>query len=350
MTVDIQSRRDKILRVIINTYINSGNPVSSRSVCSHSRLGLCSASIRNVMADLEDMGMITHMHTSAGRVPTDKGYRFYVDELLDNAGLTSNEQQNISKGLIDRQLILEEIISKTSKVLSDFTKYAGVVSHPVIKRSYFKRIQFTPLGEGKICVTLIANTGVAKNSVVSLGFKIQKDSLKRIENFMNSQLENVPLSQIKSKLRRMMIEERNSFFYILKQAAELIDLSLLVNEDTRVYFEGLSNILDFPEFGESEVMRSLIKVLDQKKTLADLVQDIVDEEVSSKRVRVYIGKENPHSFMGDCTIILTRYKIDDETVGGLGIIGPKRMNYGKTIATVEYVSDILSEMLTELSI
>ncbi|MFH2138933.1 MAG: heat-inducible transcriptional repressor HrcA [Candidatus Omnitrophota bacterium] len=350
MSIDIEARREKILRVIINTYINSGNPVSSRTVSSRSRLGLCSASVRNVMADLEEMGLITHLHTSAGRVPTDRGYRFYVDRLLEHSGLTKQEESDIRREIIARHLVLEEVISKTTKVLSDFTKYTGVVSQPVTTKSYFKQIHFTLLGEGRICVTVVANTGAAKSSVVSLNFDIGKDQLKRIENFLNVQLESTPLSKIKTKLRRLMIQERDSLFYLLEQAAVLIEMSLPANENTRVYFEGISNILSFPEFSDSTIMRSLFSTLDEKSTVAELVQEIVDEEFGDKKVKIFIGGENPHSEMNNCTIILSRYRIDDETVGGLGIIGPKRMNYGRTIAAVEYASDMLSNLLTQLNI
>ena len=226
MTIDIQSRRNRILRTVINTYVSSGVPVSSRAVCSHSRMGLCPASIRNVMADLEDLGLLTHLHTSAGRVPTDEGYRFFVDNILKPMGLTSQEQVEINDEILAKHLVLEEVIAKASKILSEFTQYAAVVSQPVIKRTYFKRIQFTILNNRRICVTLVANTGATKSSIVTVDSDVDRDTLGRIENVMNAQLENVPLNKLKTKLRRMMIQERHSFYYVLQQAAELIDLSL----------------------------------------------------------------------------------------------------------------------------
>ena len=350
MTVDIQSRRNNILRIVINTYVYSGAPVSSRSVCSRSRMGLCTASIRNVMADLEDMGLLTHLHTSAGRVPTDKGYRFYVDNILEPSGLTSQEQVDIDQELLAKHLVLEEVIAQASRILSDFTNYAAVVSQPVIKRTYFKFIQFTLLTNRRICVTFVANTGATKSSIVTLDTDVDKQILKQIENFMNAHLENVPLNQLKTKLRRMMIQERNSFYYVLQQAAELIDLSLMDNDKTRIYFEGLSNILSFPDFDDLDTMRALVKALDEKKTLANLMQEVIDEQGDERGVRVFIGKENPYGFMGDCTVVLSKYRIDDETVGGLGIIGPRRMNYGKAFAAVDHVSKMLSEVLTKMSI
>lgn len=348
--IDIETRRKKVLGLLINTYIKSGEPVSSRAIWTQYSLGLCSASIRNVMADLEEIGLITHLHTSAGRIPTDKGYRYYVDKLLEHIGLTPQEEIGINKEYIARQLALEELIGKTSKVLSDFTHYAGVVSLPIMKRSFLKRIQFTLLGQKKICVILITNAGVVRSSVLQLDSDIDATRLERIEKFLNSQLEATPLSQVKSKLRRMMIQERHTFFFILKQAVELIDLSLLVDEKINLFFEGLSNILEFPEFKNSEKAYSFIKALDEKKTLMELIQEVIDEDLDENKVKVLIGQENPRGFMNEFSVVLGDYKIDNQIVGALGVIGPKRMNYGKVIATVRYVSKVLSEMLTQFSI
>jgi len=350
MKVDIEARREKILRIVINTYITSGNPVSSRTICSQYRLGLCTASIRNVLADLEELGLITHLHTSAGRVPTDKGYRFYVDRLLEHNGLTREEQGTISKEYLFRQLELEEVVRKTSRILSDFTRYTALVSHPELKRSRFKRIYFTVLDAQKICATLIANTGMTKSTVIQFDFKIDSDQLQRIENFMNTELENIPLTQLKPTLRRMMIEERNSFFHVLKQAIDLIDVSALVNENMRFYLEGISNILRFPEFEDSDIIRSLMHVLEEKMALSELVQDMLDQEPAAKNVRVFIGGESSSAFLNDCALVLGGYTVDNQIVGGLGIIGPKRMDYGKTIATVQYVSETLSNILSRFSI
>lgn len=350
MKVDVEQRREKILRLVINNYISTGSPVSSRTICNKYKIALCPASIRNVLADLEEQGMITHLHTSAGRIPTDKGYRYYVDRLLKYSGLTSQEQTVINKEYLSKHLALEEVMSKTSKLLSNLTSYAAVVSQPEIKRTTFKHIQFTLLDAKKVCVTLIANTGMVKSSVVQFDLNIDKEQLNKIQNFMNAQLEDVPLSLIKMKLRRMMIQERDSFFLVLQQAIDLIDLSSITDGDMRFYLEGLSNVLDFPDFEDAQMVRSLIKVLDQRIALSDMLNDIINETKHKKIVRVFIGQENPYDIGKNCTIIMSSYAVDDKTVGGLGIIGPKRMDYGKAIATVQYVSDMLSEALNRFSL
>lgn len=350
MRVDVEERREKVLRIIVNNYVTTGNPVSSRTICTKHRLKLCPASIRNVMADLEELGYITHLHTSAGRIPTDKGYRFYVDKLLNNAGLTPQEQSIINKEYIAKQLAFEEVMRKTSKVLSDFTHYAGIVSYPEIKRTCFKHIQFSLLNNKKVCLTLITDTGITKTAVVHFDFKIDQEKLSKIQDFMNMQLENVPLKLVKTKLHQMMIEERNSFFSILKQAIDLIDLSALIDEKMNFYLEGLSNVLDLPEFEDLENLRSIMRLIDEQIPLASLVQGIIDAEDENNRVRVFIGKENPYNYMSDCTIVLGTYQVDKRRIGGLGIIGPKRMDYGKAIATVQYVSDMLSEILNQFVI
>lgn len=351
MRIDVEQRREKILRIIINNYITNGSPVSSRSICKKNKVSLCPASVRNVMSDLEERGLITHLHTSAGRVPTDKGYRYYVDKLVQTAGLTPQEQLTISKEYVAKQLAFEEVMTKTSKVLSDFTHYAGVVSQPEIKKACFKHIQFTPLNQKKVCVTLITNTGIARTSVVNFDFKIDQEKIKKIQNLMNTQLENIPLIHVKTKLRKMMIEERNSFFHVLKQAIELIDSSaLIIDEKMRFHLEGLSNFLNLPGFDNSDMIRSLIKLLDEKATLTSLVNEVMQEDGRKRKIRVFIGQENTLSFMNNCAIVLGTYEIDNQIIGGLGIIGPKRMDYGKAIATVEYVAEMLSEALNKFVI
>jgi heat-inducible transcriptional repressor len=302
------------------------------------------------MADLEELGYITHMHTSAGRIPTDRGYRFYVDKLLNNAGLTPQEQSVINKEYLAKQLAFEEVMRKTSKVLSEFTHYAGIVSHPEIKRTCFKHIQFTLLNNKKVCLTLITDTGITKTAVVNFDFKIDQEKLNKIQDFMNTQLENVPLKQVKTKLHQMMIKERNSFFSVLKQAIELIDLSALIDGKMNFYLEGLSNVLSLPEFEDLKNVRSIMRFVDEQIPLAALMRTIMDEEDEKSRIKVFIGEENPYNYMNDCTIVLGTYEVDKRRIGGLGIIGPRRMDYGKAIATVQYVSDMLSEILNKFVI
>jgi heat-inducible transcriptional repressor len=350
MKVDIEKRREKILRIVINNYISTGNPVSSRTICNKYKVDLCPASVRNVLADLEEQGLITHMHTSAGRIPTDKGYRYYVDHLLKYSGLTPAEQALISKEYLSKYIAQEDVMRNTSKLLSNLTSYAAVVSQPEIKRTTFKHIQFTLLDPKKVCVTLIANTGMVKSSVVRFEVKVDKDKLQRIQNLMNSQLEDIPLAHIKMKLRKMMIQERNAFFQILQQAINIVDLSSIIDDDMRFYLEGISKVLDFPEFRNSESARFLIKALDEKITLSDMVRDLILQAPIPVKPCVFIGQENPGALGNNCSVVMSSYKVGSETVGGLGIIGPKRMDYGKAIAIVQYVSDMLSEELNRFSI
>ncbi len=350
MKVDVEQRRDTILRIVINNYISTGSPVSSRTICNKYKVGLCPASVRNVLADLEEQGFITHLHTSAGRIPTDKGYRYYVDKLVKYSGITPQEQVQINKEYLSKHFAQEQLMRNTSKLLSKITSCAALVSHPEIKRTAFKHIQFTLLDPEKVCVTLIANTGMVKSSVVRFDVKIDKEKLQKIQNLMNAQLEDIPLSHIKMKLRRMMIQEKNSFFQILQQAINIVDLSSIIDDDMLFYLEGISNVLNFPEFDDSESARSLIRALDEKITLSDMVQDLITQVPIQSRPRVFIGQENPDALGKNCSIIMSSYKVDDKTVGGLGIIGPKRMDYGKAIGIVQYVSDMLSDELNRFSI
>jgi len=348
--IDVAQRRDTILKIVIDYYISTGSPVSSRTICTKYKIRLCPASVRNVLADLEEQGFITHLHTSAGRIPTDKGYRYYVDKLIKYSGITPQEHVQINKEYLSKHLAQEQIMRNTSKLLSNLTSYAAVVSHPEIRRTTFKHIQFTLLDPKKVCVTLIANTGMVKNSVVRFEIEIDKGKLQKIQNLMNSKLEDTPLSHIKMKLREMMIQEKNAFFQILQQAINIVDLSSIIDDDMRFYLEGISKVLDFPEFKDSETARSLIKALDEKITLSDMVHDLITQVPIQRSPRVFIGQENADAWGENCSIIMSSYEVDDKTVGGIGLIGPKRMDYGKAIAVVQYVSDMLSEELNRFSI
>ncbi len=347
MRVNMEARREKILQLVINAYVTTGRPVGSRVICNRYKLDLCPASVRNVMSDLEEQGFITHTHTSAGRVPTDKGYRFYVDKLLHSAGLTGQEQ-NFLNGEFNRYRALEEIIGKTSRVLSDFTCYTGLISQPEMKKSRFKRVQLGRIKPDCICVTLVTECGLTKSSVVNLKSSIDDNRLMQIENFLNSELEGMDMLHLRSRLRELMIQERNSFFYNLEQALELIDRSAVLEELPRFYFEGLSNILNLPEFRNSQTLLSLVRTLERESDLNTLVKELVDHE--DERVRVLIGGEGGHEFMKDYAMVLSCYSVDNCTLGVLGIIGPKRMDYGRAIATVRYVSTLLNRILTELSL
>ncbi|MCM8813206.1 MAG: heat-inducible transcriptional repressor HrcA [Candidatus Omnitrophica bacterium] len=345
----MQERRDTVLRLLIQTYLETGAPVSSRTMCSQFPLGLCSASIRNVMADLEELGYITHLHTSAGRVPTDKGYRFYVDRLVPRTVLTPDEQQKINRELMEKQVVLEDVIRNTSRILSDFTHYAAVVAFPDLQQSGFKSIQLAWLEERKICLTFVSTSGFTKSQVISLETPIDREWMLRIENFLNEQLENVPLTQARSKLRRLMIEERNSFFYVMKQAVELLELSALNEQDVNIYLEGIGNIIKYSEFENAEMLRSLLRVVEEKKKLADFMQGVIAQPAEHS-IRVFIGEENPYEDLSNYSLIVGTYRIDDQSSGVLGIIGPKRLEYGRAIATVEYVTQILGQTISRFNL
>lgn len=341
---DIDERRKKILCAIVDSYIEIAMPVGSRTISQRFRWTVSPATIRNVMADLEEMEFITHPHTSAGRVPTDKGYRFYVDCLLEPRHLTKEEETAVARLLGKGCRDFETLMQGASRAISMITNVAGIVLTPRLKRSVFKHIEFIPIDPSRIVAVLITGSGIVKNSMLDMEEKITKEELSRISEFLNQELEGMYLGEIKNYLTRRLLEQRGSFYNFLKKAMQVLSKPDLLTMEDKIYFEGAAGLISCPEFKDASKAGLFLKLFEEKKDILDLFTEDMDRE----GIKVHIGKENTCKSIQQCTVITCNYKVKDMTIGALGAIGPTRMEYGRVISAVSYLSEVLGRVLEGL--
>lgn len=341
---DSNKRINKILSVIIETYINTAKQVSSRYIAKNYDFGLSPATIRNEMAELEEKGYLTHPHTSAGRVPTDEGYRYYIDELIKVQKLTLEDIKEINSHFKVKFKILENIISVTSNLLSDISNQTSLILFPKLDKSTFKHVELIPLKDKKILIVLMTNTGVVKNSIVETDNTITKAQLRKISNFLNYELYDMPLSEIKEHLKKKMFQEKDTLYRLFKDTIDIFSLIFKNIHEDKILMEGMDHILDNPEFKDLEKSRLVFKMLGKKKKLIKFLRQNLEMDT----MQVHIGKELPPDMVNDCGIITACYRISNKSIGCLGILGPKRMKYSRLIPFVDYVSTHVSKMITKL--
>ena len=342
--VDIEQRQKKILCAIVESYIEIAMPVGSRAVSQRFRKSISPATIRNVMADLEEKELIMHPYTSAGRIPTDKGYRMYVDLLLEPKHLTKEEESLIAR-LINRGCEdFETLMQAASKAICMMTDVAGIVLTSRLKRSVFKRVEFIPIDSSRILAVLITNSGLVKSANLEMEEEFTKSELLRISEFLNHELDGMFLVEIKDYLTRRLLEQGDSFYTFLKKAMYILSIPGLLKMEDRIYFEGTTSIMACPEFKDIAKARLFLRLFEEKRDLMELF----NEDMETDGIKVHIGKENSHKSIQDYTIITSNYKINDRVMGAIGAIGPTRMEYGRVMSAVSYLSSILGKVMEEL--
>lgn len=342
MKTDSKSRKNKILEIIIRNYIETVHPVSSRAVCRKARLNLSPATVRNVMADLEDLGYITHPHTSSGRMPTDKGYRFYVNSLMEKETLSQKDIETIDfiykKGWND----MDELMSLTAKALSYITYKTAIVLCPRLKEFNLQRIELVPLDAHRLLVNLLVSSGILKSYIVELDTAFNFDEIRRISNFLNGNCAGMTLESMYDFLNRGLITYRDNLFYLCKEAQEILSLSTKIGKTAKLYLEGASYILEQPEFSQPKKAKEILHILEDKERLIETIY----ENTKSEGIRIYIGAENIFDEMKECTIITSSYKMGQSTSGVLGVIGPTRLEYPKMASAVNYICNRLTKFLS----
>ncbi|MCX5692476.1 MAG: heat-inducible transcriptional repressor HrcA [Candidatus Omnitrophica bacterium] len=342
--VDIESRRKSILSAVVDSYVDTATPVGSRAISQRFRYTISPATIRNVMADLEEMGLIMHPHTSAGRVPTDKGYRFYVDSLLEPEHLTKEEESIINKLIHQAGNDIDYIMQNASKAISIIANVVGIVLTPRLKRSIFKHIELFNIDDSRILAVIVTTSGFIKNSIMDIEEGITKQELAHITEFLNSELEGISLGEIKSYLTRKLLEERDSFYTFLKRATDILSIPGLFRADDHLYFEGAACIMSHPEFTDIRKAKLFLRACEDKKGLLNLL----NEDMERDGIKIHIGKENVDSEMQDCSVVTCNYKINGTIVSAIAAIGPTRMEYGKVISVLKYISHELGKELENL--
>ncbi|MBN2426802.1 MAG: heat-inducible transcription repressor HrcA [Deltaproteobacteria bacterium] len=338
---DLNERSRKILEAIIEDFIATGEPVGSRTVTRRHHLGISPATVRNVMADLEEAGFLYSPHTSAGRVPTEKGYRFYVDTMIEVRDLSFNLRKAIEDSFSMGGLGLEDRLKRAGQVLSATSSYAGLVSYPSFEATVFRHIEFVKLSSKKILAVLVSQSGNVQNKVVEVQKPISKGELEKITNFLNSKLTGLPLCEVKGLIVKEMKEEKALYDSLLQQAFELSREVFESQTEGTVFVEGASNILDLPEFADLECMKRLFRTFEQKNLLVDLLEKCR----SAEGTHVFIGSEFDSCGLEGCSLVTSSYVSKSGISGTLGILGPSRMTYSVVIPIVAHTARQISRFL-----
>jgi heat-inducible transcriptional repressor len=340
---ELSGRNKDILRLLVQTYISGGEPVGSKTLSSQLAGRLSPATIRNTMAELEEAGYLTHPHTSAGRVPSEKGFRFYVDLLPESSRVDKAAERRIVQVLEDSDTP-EELMSRTSFLLSEISKNIGIVIAPPLATTQLKHIEFLDLGDGKILVIFVSTSGLVQRKVIRLKEHYQQTELDRAGRFLVERFSERTLTEIRNELLRMMEAERSIYDRMLTLLCTWNDTLEAETEPESVYVQGTVNMLDHAEFANLGPLRELFRMLEEKGRLVRILNECIGSS-SSSSVKIVIGSELGIPTMRDFTVVTSSYAAKDSTVGFLGIIGPIRMEYDRVISTVGYLGRLVSQRI-----
>lgn len=333
-----------MLEAIILEYIKSGMPVGSRAVAKRYGLNVSPATIRNVMADLEELGLLHQPHTSAGRIPTELGLRVYIDSILKIQQLSVADRERIRRSYKTGASPVEELLKETSRVLSSFSRQAGVVLTPRLYQTVFRRIEFVRLRASMVMTILVSQAGIVHNTVFGIEEDIFQEELDKYSRYLNSMLQDLTLDQVKARLLEEMKKEKVLFDRLLSKVLELSKKALQENiEDSELYIGGRTNLLDNPEFADVEQMRRIFDAFEEKSKIIDLL----DKSMSAGGVNIFIGSESELLDMESMSFVTSPYTSGGDILGTLGVIGPTRMDYSRIIPLVDYTAKLLSKMLEE---
>ena len=324
---DLSERKMKILKAIIRNYLETGEPVGSRTISKYTDLNLSSATIRNEMSDLEELGYIVQPHTSAGRIPSDKGYRLYVDELMAEKEAETTAIQNI---MLERYDKLEQALKQIVKVLAANTNYATLISSPQYNRNKLKFIQLSQVEPNQILAVVVVEGNIVKNKIIEVEEEFQPDVLLNFNLLLNSQLNGLSLEQINLGIISRLKEEAGEYSEFIGKVIDAVGEAIGKDEDMEIYTSGATNIFKYPELTEGGRARELISAFEEKQQLAELVTETMSDE-ENHGIQVYIGNETPVSNMKDCSVVTATYQLGEGMQGTIGIIGPKRMDYEKVV-------------------
>ncbi|MCI8764735.1 MAG: heat-inducible transcription repressor HrcA [Lachnospiraceae bacterium] len=332
--MELDDRKVTILKAIIKTYLETGEPVGSRTISKYTDLQLSSATIRNEMSDLEEMGYIIQPHTSAGRIPSDKGYRFYVNQIMQEKEQEVTEVKALMIKRVDR---VELILKKLAQLLANNTNYAAMISGPQYHHNKLKFIQLSQMDPHKLLVVTVVEGNLIRNKVVTVQEEISQEELLNLNIMLNSSLNGLTIEEINlgviSRLKEQAGIHSQVVDLVLGEVAAVIQSE---EEDLQIYTSGATNIFRYPELSDGEKASQLIRTLEQKEMLQELITDVNNTE-EDNGIQVYIGEETPLQTMKDCSVVTANYELGEGIRGTIGIIGPKRMDYEKVLGTLRHL-------------
>lgn len=342
----LDDRKIKVLYAIINSYILSAEPIGSRTITKLYDLGVSSATVRNEMSDLEDLGFLNKPHSSAGRIPSDKAYRLYVNELLkvQRPKMDLIKKDQIKKILASESREIEQLLQNSAKILSALTSYTALAISPQLKGSKIKHIQLVPIDNHQILMVLVSNTGVVKNSIFRLDKEMTENQVLTISNFLNDKLKGLSIEEIDGEISTGILTEIYQYKTIVDGIIPIINQSMEDMDNIDLYSDGVTKILNFPEYKDLEKAKSFISFIEDKDSVVELLLN----NSLSQDIEITIGNENIYKPIKDCSLITATYRLGDTTIGKIGVIGPTRMDYYKLVSTLQLFSVNITEIIDML--
>jgi len=338
--MQMDDRKWTILQAIIKTYLETGEPVGSRTISKYPDLNLSSATIRNEMSDLEEMGYILQPHTSAGRIPSDAGYRFYVDRMMEDKDREVTEMKEL---MIQRQDKMELLLKQVVKVLAANTNYATMISGPQYHQTKLKFIQLSVVSPTQILAVIVAEGNVVKNKMINMEHGLDQETVLKLNILLNSSLNGLTIEQINLATISKLKEEAGIHSELVSHVLDTVAEAISQKEDVEIYTSGATNFFRYPELSDSEKASELISAFEEKHPLASLM-DGPEPEADEHGIQVYIGQETPVPTMKDCSVVTASYDLGDGMYGRIGIVGPKRMDYDRVVGVLKNLTQQLDEL------
>ena len=339
----MNDRHQGVLRAIVQDYIRTAEPVGSRTLSRKYGFSLSPATIRTIMSDLEESGYVAQPHTSAGRVPTDKGYRLYVDNLMDRAPLSREEVERIEQRVGPSAAEADDLLREAGKLLFALSPYVAVALAPRLQDSRFQRVEFVSLARDRVLVILLADSGLVHHKTIMVEEVVTQDDLDRMARYLSDLLKGRTLHEVRDLLVSQMAEEKALYDRLLAQALRLGAQALAGDTEADVYVAGAARIADQPEFADIQRMKSLYTAFEEKSKLVILLSECL----RGGGCRIFIGSEIPVQDIQDLSVVASPYRRQGQILGVLGVLGPTRMDYGRTVALVETTANLLSRSLSE---
>ncbi len=344
--MEMDERKITILKAVIRNYLETGEPVGSRTISKYTDLNLSSATIRNEMADLEEMGYIVQPHTSAGRIPSDAGYRFYVDNLMhERKDALDKREEALSKKediLLEKVERVEDLLKHVAKTLATNTNYATMVAAPKKKSKKIKFIQVSQIENGKLLVVVVLDGNVVRNTIIESEFDVDNELCLKLNVMLNSSISGLDIEEINLAIITKLTSQAGEYSGLVRNILDAVASAAISKEDLQIYTSGAKNIFKYPELSDNLRASELIYTLEEKQSLANLITDSENSK-SDDDIKVYIGEETPIDSMKDCSVVTATYEMKDGAKGTIGIIGPKRMDYDKVVETIKSIKNQLDD-------
>ena len=330
--MELNERKQKILEAIIRNYMETGEPVGSRTVSKYTDLNISSATIRNEMSDLEEMGYILQPHTSAGRIPSDKAYRLYVDTILQRKDEEVSEMKEL---MVEKADKIDLLLQQVAKLLAQNTNYTSMVTKPKYQHKRIKFIQLNQMSERQLLVIVVLDNNHVSNKFINLMTDADENVIAQMNFLMNTALTGLDFTEINMAIMQQIKEKAGEYGELASSILDCISEVMTEEDDSEIYTSGATNILKYPELSDKEKMTGLLSTFEEKQMLSAWANDEPPEDDKEHGIQVYIGEESPVESMKDCSVVTATYRIKEGVYGKIGIVGPKRMDYEKVVGTLE---------------